>query len=228
MGSEEVKVYLMGLQHPLGLTYGYFFPRPRLPMAKRAVRVCQRDDCPLGPYVDKPTRLAELSWSGGDLGDFSSGIGRLIAKRSVAEHLRDRFPCIDLHAIDVVAPRGSKGSRLEESVRHIVPRQTLAYDPLLSSLEVEQRCDACCRMTYRIAGVETRPEFASWKESQPSIPGRRRVKGMGIMVYRAQLQDAPIFCYGRIYPVFVTSEVKEFVEALGWTNVVFLEYGDVL
>ena len=56
-----------------------------------------------------------------------------------------------------------------------------------------------------------------------------RSRGEGLFVRRAELGDADIFRIREFPgPIYCTDRVKDFIEASGFTNVDFLEVGDVV
>jgi hypothetical protein len=61
------------------------------------------------------------------------------------------------------------------------------------------------------------------RDLQPRVPGK------GLFVAASDVKDAPIFRTEEFTrAVWCTDEVKSFIEREGFTNVDFLEYGDVV
>jgi hypothetical protein len=226
----------------LGETYGYFYPHsdhvvkwkktrtsPRgepIDPSGLLEKICQRNDCPFGPYRRIPGSALELAWTGGPMGDFTSAIGPVLALRSVGEELAARFGGLDLLPICVTKPKGERGMRIQEKVWHLKPTRVIQYNPELSTLELKAGCDVCGRRSYRILGTETDPGEELIGERWEPVPGRPRRPGNGVLLPRSAIEGTPIFLYEPF--TLVTDDVRRFIEAKGWTNVRFLEYGEVV
>ena len=88
-----------------------------------------------------------------------------------------------------------------------------------STVDVEEHCDACGGNVYE--------EFHGVEEGPPG-PRTPREPGKGLHVRAADVGEH-LFFRPRDTGIFgATDAGRAFVEARGWSNVEFLEYGDVV
>jgi len=176
------------------------------------------------------------------VGDFSFTGGRAAVKRTVFDTLAGVFDGIVAERLEM--EQDPKLKRPKRPTKRTKPRVWLPYEgpplvemwidrmaPYLSSttLVVPYHCDDCGRAMTKLGGTE-RIERHWSEEMMGTVPCRiPRVPGQGVFVRDADLGGVKIFRveeFSRM--ILCTNEVKAFIEERGFTNVDFLEYGNVV
>jgi len=184
-----------------------------------------------------------LEWEPGPdlVGDFTwPGFGDDVV---VADHvltaLRERFSGFEPGSVEMVQDpklkRTTRGHRrvwlpYEGPALHELWVTAWAHvDRERSSIELERRCGTCDREFWELYGVE-QWEADYYENEEDFVRGRtERLPRAGLFVPKDDLAGADIF---RIYKfpgwIFCTESVRRFVEEEGFSNVAFLEMGDIV
>lgn len=98
-----------------------------------------------------------------------------------------------------------------------------------SSLRLIKDCETCGIKRYLVEGIEEKSSRYD-KELKDLVPVYNpRIPGKGIYVHEADLKGANIF---RLYEspgrILCTEPLKNLIEQMGFTNVEFIEIGDVI
>ena len=204
--------------------------------------VCPR--CRLSERYVRPIPLV-FEWEPGSniVGDFTwASLARVVTKRSVYERLVHEFPGIHAERVEMAQdPKLKPPKRVTSRTK---PRIWLPYTgPELvelwpehvvrclpsSTLTVETRCEVCGRESRRIEGAEVKAHLYAPDKGELVPDFQPRVPGKGLFVASSDVKDAPIFRMDEFTEaMWCTDEVKAFIQREGFTNVDFLEYGDVL
>lgn len=185
-----------------------------------------------------------LEWETGSdkVGDFvwPSG-GHVAAKKSVLDAFARQFQNIETGPVEMVQharikpPKKSsrskprvwlpyKGPLLEELiVNHTVP---LLANTTAKVIDV---CNSCGRKSRILLGVETQ-EY-EWDISASALVGARKPRepGKGIFVTRSSIETHSFFRVEEFSSaIFCTNDTKREVEKYQFTNISFLEYGDLI
>jgi hypothetical protein len=108
-------------------------------------------------------------------------------------------------------------------VEHVVP-----YLPA-TTLELVRRCKVCGRESRNIVGVEVKAHLYDQSKGElvPDLHPRRQ--GQGVFVADSNVNNNPIFRLEEFTKaIFCTDEVRLFIKRQGFSNVDFLEYGDIV
>lgn len=204
--------------------------------------VCRR--CGITDRYERPRPLV-FEWEPGSdiIGDFTwASRPRIVVKRSVYEKLANEFPGIRAERVEMAQdPKLRPPKRI---TRRTKPRIWLPYTgPELvelwpehvvrclpsSTLTVGTRCEVCGRESRRIEGAEVKAHLYDPDKGELVPDFQPRVPGKGLFVASSDVKDAPIFRMDEFTEaMWCTDEVKAFIQREGFTNVDFLEYGDVL
>jgi hypothetical protein len=175
-----------------------------------------------------------VEWDDGSdrIGDFTHARAHLVVRKDAATALQSRFRGFRLGAIEMPDhPNLRKPTRI---TKRTPKRVWLPYDgpelcelvverevPLLpeSTVTVESMCDSCGRPTYSsFDGMEER-----------SGTGRKlREPGKGLLFRATDLQRSDFFRAAFTGLSLCTDAAKTFIESRGFTNIEFLESGDIL
>jgi hypothetical protein len=185
-----------------------------------------------------------MEWEEGTalIGDFvwPSGFD-LAIQETVFDRLLQQFHGFEKGLITMYQdPKLKKPTRITKRTK---PRIWLPYDgPVLFDLWITKivpmhpnttavlvkACHTCGMKKYRLKGVEI------WKHKYDKSLRKRievhqeRVPEQGLFVSKIDLGDADIFRVANFRYILCTDRVKEFIEREGFSNVKFLEYGEVL
>lgn len=189
--------------------------------------------CPVCNLVDEPPLLLEWDDGGDQIADFVHCGARCLLRRTVAEQIVTRFEGAAIRAVQYIdhpklyRPKGrTKRVRVwlpydgPELVELVWTRRVVASP--LSTMRIKKQCPACGSVSldgaYACEGIET------WQGlvHTPRDPTR------GIFVSKDQMAGSD-FCWirGTGRRLF-TDRVKEFLEAQKFTNLRFLEIGNVI
>jgi hypothetical protein len=188
--------------------------------------------CPHGittaPFLTQPL---VITWDGGtrwepasdviaDFTDVISSTRRMIARREVFDELAARFGVITPGPIEMVQnPKLKRPTRITKRTRK---RVWLPYEgPPLVEIWTEQW--AHCDLARSSLERGLRCELCPWSGVWGIRPG-----GVGLVVSRAELQGADIFRTWEIPSLLVTERVKGFILERGYTNIDFIERGQVV
>jgi hypothetical protein len=163
-------------------------------------------------------------------------------KKSVFDALARKFRGIHTEPVDMVQdPRLRSPKRASARNK---PRVWLPYSgpelvelwldhvtPFLpaTTTQVDWHCDNCGREPRSITGVETKSHRYDQNKKDLVPDVHPRAHGQGVFVAAANVKDHPIFRLEEFSgSILCTDKVKSFIESEGFTNVDFLEYGDVV
>jgi len=183
-------------------------------------RVCGRS---ISEDVDRLTAW----WEEGRhcVGDFTFAIGHLIATRMVCDELRERFRGFRACPVDVrgalIRDTTPTDSLPSEAMPDLCWLKVTAEAPLLpqSTVVVDYSCPACDFVQYRqFIGIET-------KNSRRHVA---RTPGKGFFFSRDALGDSDIFRPRFTGFELCTQRVKDYVEKRGFSNIEFLNVGELV
>lgn len=201
-------------------------------------------ECGIPDEVRIPPLILEWEPGSDVVGDFVHvGISDWAATDGVLTALADRFRGFEPGPLEMVQDSGLR--RPKRVTRRTKPRVWLPYEgpPLhdlwvtawahidceKSSVRLKRQCTTCGYREYKLEGVEER----TFKWDAERLEGHHvripRVPGKGLYVHRRDLAGADIF---RVHEfasaVLCTDSVKAFIEDHGYTNIIFLEMGELL
>ncbi len=199
--------------------------------------------CGLGDKYVMPTPL-QFEWEAGSdqIGDFVwPGRGRVAVIEAVVSFLVGKTVSVKAGPIEMVQDPKLKRPK---SLRRSKPRVWLPYEgPALVELvvehhvgilpetttEVSSKCAQCGREARELTGVEVKQHLWS-PEIMDLVPHHvPRIPGQGVFVARADVVTAGLFRLAQFpYAIFCTDEVKALLEGAQFTNLDFLECGDVV
>jgi hypothetical protein len=187
--------------------------------------LCGLCDSPHPPFI-------EVKWLDGsdDIADFTDALGTVVVKTTVADELLKHFRGFSKGEVRMPEPpnlRRPKAGKLPKRVW--LPYQgaelcfiRIAHETPLhprSTVVVEKQCNTCGRISYaKIIGV-------AQMKGDELIP---RIPGHGMFVERRFLAENDIFCPKFMGWTLCTGVVKEYVESRGFSNVNFLEVGELI
>lgn len=185
-----------------------------------------------------------MEWSPGSdrIGDFSwPGSGRCIVKASVFDIIVKRFAVV--RSGSVVMHQDPK-LRLPKNKKRAKPRIWLPYEgPSLVEMIPEHRapihsrttwepstqCQVCGKWGKQLTGPEWK--MHRWdQQKQDLVPNwKAREPGKGLFISRSAIAGYPILWAEEFStPIFCTDEFKHFIEDQGFTNIDFLEWGEIV
>jgi hypothetical protein len=188
-----------------------------------------------------------IEWeSGSDLiGDFAaSGFASdFVVKRKVGKELLKHFQGFELGPVEM--PQNRKFRRPARLTRRTKPRVWLPYEgpelcelwvtalvPLerhRSTIKLVRKCDACGDERYEVTGVESYQSRFNLERKDLDIWHIPRTPGEGLFVRAEDLKGRDIF---RVKEFdgwdMCTDRVKDFIEEQSFTNISFLEMGEVI
>jgi len=236
-------IYTKTLWRMRSIPYGITYAASGLVSHRRMLKKPECARCDRGAIYEEFPKPLILSWEPGSdvIGDFSWPPGRVAVKRSVFDALAAVFTGIAAEPLEM--DQDPKLKRPKRPTKRTKPRVWLPYEgPPLVELWVERtvpylpsttivvpyHCDDCGRAMSRIGGTEQ--VDSHWIEEKAELIPYRipRVPGQGVFVREADLGGVSIFRLEQFAHVLCTDEVKAFIEERGFTNVEFLEYGNVV
>ena len=209
--------------------FGYAIPDGR------TRRVICDTTCPMGEFEildPDPLSRSWVGWSNYEcnnlFGDFACAMGGVWARLEIAEELARVFCGLKVLPIVINRPKGKKGRILEDMYREIRPELDLPWNPEQSTLDLHASCEKCGRTRYRPLGVQPYEKWHTvYRDGEPfDEPTGPRTPGMGVFVTESELGGRELFGIDGI--LLCTEAVKSYVEAKQWTNIRFLEWGDVI
>jgi len=198
--------------------------------------------CDRGGIYESFPKPMILVWEPGSdvVGDFSFTGGRVAVKRTVFDALAQTFSGIVAEPIEM--DQEPKLKRPKRVTKRTQPRIWLPYEgpPLVemwiermfpympsTTVVVYDHCEDCGRGLRDIVGLED--VDSHWIGETMELIRTPRVPGQGVFVREADLGGVKIFRIEEFTRVILcTNEVKAFIEERGFTNVEFLEYGNVV
>ena len=220
--SEAMEpLFRISCEPPLGTNFGYFIPADD---AYERVKVCD-GDCPFGAYGLIRRDPYRVEWTGGPIGDFCSAIGHMVARVEVCQELEDRFDGFECRPIEVVEPKGPRGQKLQQLFREICPLVHHDEAPERSTLLIKNRCERCGRKRTTLEGVEMLPSEEKIGDRWYPTPRKPRSPGMGVLLTSDEMQGAQIVRAGFL---LCTQPVRDWIIERGFSNVSFLEYGEII
>jgi hypothetical protein len=170
---------------------------------------------------------------------------RLIAEVLVTEEVSEVLRGTGVESLPVEFYQDPKLRKPKRITKRTKPRVWLPYEgpPLYdlwvgtwvhadltrSSLQLAQICSACGREVYKVEGIEQRKH--RWDATKRDLVEihKPRVERKGIYVHQEDLRGVDIF---RLYElggrIFCTERLKTLIEAGRFTNVSFLEVGEMV
>ncbi len=198
-------------------------------------------------YADATYRVPYpilIEWSPGSdvLGEFIwPGDGRIIVKMCVFETIQARFPVV---RSDTVQMMQDPKLRIPKNKKRARARIWLPYDgpPLVELIptyrtrvhpkttwELSDPCEVCGKSSKRLIGFEEK--MHRWdQQKQDLVPNwKAREPGKGLFISRSAIAGYPIFFVEELStPIFCTDEFKHFIEEQGFTNIDFLNWGELV
>jgi len=185
-----------------------------------------------------------IEWIPGSdiLGDFTwPGEGRAVVKFSVYNAVQSRFPMVRFDSVQMMQ---DPKLRIPKNKRRAKPRIWLPYEgPELIELiptyrapvhpsttwEFSSLCETCGKSSKMLAGAESKMQRWDQKR-QVLVPNwKAREPGKGLFISRSAIAGYPIFWAEEFStPIFCTDEFKHFIEDRGFTNIDFLEWGEIV
>lgn len=184
-----------------------------------------------------------IEWLPGSnvVGDFSwPGCGRAIIKKRISDDMLKRFSMLELREIEMIqdhhlrVPKNKSKAKQRvwlpydgEPLVELVPLCCFPESPRTTN-RVAFRCDVCGRETTQLEGFELKEH--RWDQiKQDLVPYMKpREAGRGLFISRNFVKDCPIFrVESFLSSIFCLNEFKNFIEDQGYTNIDFLEYGEV-
>ncbi len=200
-----------------------------------------------GYYIDypKPSKRTVEWLEGSDHICSFVWTSRLIGEVLVTEEVRQALQKTGVEFLPVEFYQDPKLKKPKRVTKRTKPRVWLPYEgpPLYdlwvstwvhadltrSSLRLVQVCPICGHKAYEVEGIEERKH--RWDATKRELVEIHtpRVEGKGVYVCREDLQGADIF---RLYEIsgwiLCTERVKVIIEGERFTNVSFLEVGEVM
>ncbi len=188
----------------------------------------------------------DLEWEPGSdrIGDFvwAPGFCDVAIQEVVCNALLERFRGFEKGPVEMIQePTLRKPKRITKRTK---PRVWLPYEgpPLFelwvttvvpmhpnTSATLIEECHSCDYKDYRLEGIEEIESSYDSSSGKLMYEHKARIPGQGIFVSETELNGADIFRVAEFSAwILCTNRVKEFIEQEGFTNVMFLEYGDVL
>jgi len=164
---------------------------------------------------------------GGDVGDFMTAIDLFLARSPIAEELAGHFKGIEPREIVVGWRRGSSVKYNGPELKELWMPLKIPFNPEGSTLELVRSCDKCGRREYKYLGIEEPPHEEKIEDRWEMVARRPRKPGMGVILPESALQGCDFFDYGNNFHM-CTARAKEYIESRGWTNIEFIEYGEVI
>ena len=187
-----------------------------------------------GRRIRKDSGPLRVEWVEGsaEIGDFTYCRGALVVKETVAEELIRTFPGLAKGVVEMPDhPNLRKPSHPEQKS---VPRVWLPYEgpPLcrlkvlhevdidpISTVEIDYTCEECGVVRYsRLIGIERKT----------SRRHTSRAPDKGLFFRRSAIGKSEIFLARHTGLHLCTDLAKEFIEKKQYSNVEFLEVGDVI
>ena len=101
------------------------------------------------------------------------------------------------------------------------------FNPERSTLELVRSCEKCGRREYKYLGIEEPPHEEKVGERWEMVPRRPRQPGMGVILPQSAVGDNDFFDYGNNFHM-CTQRAKDYIESREWTNIEFVEYGEII
>ena len=181
-----------------------------------------------------PGRLI-VEWDEGSdrIADFTNAVGAIVTKEAIADELMARFKGLAKRKIEFFdhpdLRRPAPGSRRAKEKRVWLPYQGPPLCELVfthtvglleqSTVEIESVCPACGRIVY--ASIEGIEEYQGPRR-------RRRKRGAGFFVSPESLAGHEVFRPRDTLYQLCTTGVRKFIEQRKWTNIEFLEAGEIV
>lgn len=214
----------------------------RSPNRRIVPAVCAR--CGRGALYERPKPLV-FEWEPGSdlIGDFVwPNSSRVVVKKSVLDALAWEFSGFHAETVEMIQDPKLKPPKRRTS--RSKPRIWLPYAgpelvelwpdrivPFLpaTTIEIPYRCEDCGREMRRISGGEVKAHLYDRNKGDLVPDLQPRVPGQGVFVASSEVKDSPIFRLEEFSEaIFCTNDVKAFIESEDFTNIDFLEYGDVV
>lgn len=200
--------------------------------------------CGLSTQSLRPKPLV-FEWEPGSdvIGDFTWPNGaRVVVKKSVMDTLLKQYGGIHPEPIEMV--QDPKLKQPKKLTKRSKPRVWLPYMgpelyelwpdnivPFLpmSTIIVITQCRVCGRSSRRISGVEVKSHLYDPDRGELVPDLHPRTPGQGLFIAAESVRDTPIFRVEEFSEsIFCTDDVKSFVERECFTNIDFLEDGEIL
>ena len=209
----------------------------------------ERGLCPKCTSPPIPERIPPLviQWELGsdELGDFTWALGapEVVITARATDLLLSEFqgfkPSRVVMQQDPEITQGRRRSKQSERrvwlpyngppLRELWVTRYLNADRSRSTVRETLNCACCGRIDYQIDGIERRSSRFDQQKKQLVEIHAPRVSGQGIYVHEEDLRGADFFEVVE-FPdrVLCTDQAKRFIEEHRFTNVAFLEVGDVI
>lgn len=157
-----------------------------------------------------------------------TAIDLLLAQTRVSEELVASFKGVEPRRVVISPPKRGTSVKYEgPELVELWMSLRLPYNPEQSTLKLLRSCEKCGRAQYEVLGVEQIPHEEKIGEHWERVSHKAREPGKGVRIARSTLVGADFFDFGDGYQL-CTDRAKSFIESKGWTNITFLEYGEVI
>ena len=157
--------------------------------------------------------------------DFLYG-GYIVCKREIAKELKQKFESLEIGELEwyknpkeIVAKDIRRLRWLPKEEVDLVHIYSKKYIPILS------------QSTVIIEKKANGEEYIDSYIGVESIIGEKHIlreKEKGIFIQQKEIKNFDFFRIEKSYPLLCTENVKEYIEKRGFSNVLFLEVGDVV
>lgn len=179
-----------------------------------------------------PNLLVEWEDGSDKIGDFVSPLSRIVARESVADQIINNlkgFKKVEIEMFDHPNLYRPKKRNARTPKRVWLPytgpplcelQTTKKVTPhKKSTVVIENQCSKCGSLTYkRVEGLEER-------DSRGHTP---RTPGMGFFITKDEIGDYDFFSPKYTGYTLCTDRAKEFIESQNFSNIEFLEAGNVI
>ena len=154
--------------------------------------------------------------------------GLMLATEKVVSELISNFKGLEAREV-IIASSGEYGAAdyNGEPIRELWCRNKVSWNPGASSLLLRKRCEVCGRAAYDVLGIEEPPHEEKIGDRWQMVPRRPREPGAGVILPSSVVRGDDFFDYGNNFHMCV-QRAKDFIEERGWTNISFLEYGEIV
>jgi len=201
-------------------------------------------ECKSSPST-KRTQPLVIYWKPGSdiLGDFTWIGTYMVMTEAVMNALLSRFSGFEAGPVEMIQdPKLRPPKRITKRTK---PRIWLPYagptlyevwktswvsaDLARSTIDLVNDCTTCGTKDYRVEGLEKYVPARDLRTGELSPRRIPRVPGAGIFLRSRDLGGASIFGVSQLRgPTLCTEQVKAFIEEQQYTNVTFVEVGDVI
>ena len=157
-----------------------------------------------------------------------TGIDVILVREDAGLELAAAFEGIDLLDVVIEPPKQKVAATYDgPPVKEVWMPLKVPFNPDRSTLELVRSCDKCGRQEFKFLGIEESPHEEKVGDRWEMVARRPRKPGMGVILPRSAIGKNDFFDYGNNFHM-CTQRAKKYIEANKWTNIEFLEYGEVV